>query len=421
MKDRPHIAQLLKTSVAVSGLLTLAAPAIAASILEEQLAFSPVTRGGLVPGTQIVTVTNLDNKGEGSLRHALEQPGPKIIVFEVGGVIKIDGDLQVETPNTTIAGETAPSPGIIIDGAGMRIRSQDIVVRHLAVRVQPSDSEEVNESRDGLSVGGNPERYGGAIRNVVFENVSVSWGIDENVGVWDENTGNVQFRSVIISEALRNGGHPEGAHSKGMLVGSDIDNVSIVDSLFAHNVDRHPRVSPRAQVDVERNVVYNPQQVGIEIFVDCETEQPPKRVARNVLLPGADTYDEVTLYAWSNPEGGGFPEFGDPECENGWASIDLQESSPEEDEAIVAGVLEHAGFRPYDRDDTDTRIVEEVTTTTGGIRDQPTPVNPMGDGSRAFEMPTDPLSTTADGRMAIEAALCEAHLELGGLPSADCQ
>ena len=27
------------------------------------------------------------------------------------------------------------------------------------------------------------------IRNVVVENVSVSWGIDENVSVWNDNTG----------------------------------------------------------------------------------------------------------------------------------------------------------------------------------------------------------------------------------------
>lgn len=419
-----HILHRFKTFIAACGIAAVpTASAFAQSISEEQSEFSPVSRGGLVPGTQIVTITNLESEGDGSLRHALEQPGPKIIVFDVGGVIKVEGDVQIETPYTTIAGETAPSPGITIDGAGMRIRSHDIVVRHIAVRVQPSEFAEVNESRDGLSIGGNPQRYGSAIRNIVIENVSVSWGIDENVGVWDEHTGNVQLRSVIISEALRNGGHPEGAHSKGMLVGSDIDHVSIEDSLFAHNVDRHPRVSPHAQVDVERNVIYNPQQIGIEVFVDCEVEQPPKRIARNVFLPGPNSGDnEIKLYNWSNPEGGGFAEFGDPECENGWEGIDFEpSSSAEEDEAIIASVLEHAGSRPYDRDDTDTRIINEVETGTGGIRDQPTTVNPTGDGSRAFEMPDAPLSTTEDGRLAIEVALCEAHLELGGLASSDCR
>lgn len=396
-------------------------PALAAPWIQaEQGEFAPVTPGGSVSGTQIVTVTNLEAEGAGSLAEALAVEGPKIIVFEVGGTIRISGDLTVGGAFTTVAGETAPSPGITLEGAGLRIRSHDIVVRHLAIRAHPSDIPEVNGVLDTLSIGGNPSRYGGPIRNVLIENVSVSWGVDENLSVWEENTGNIQLRSMIIAEALDDAGHPEGTHSKGMLVGSGIDNVSVVDSLFAHNVDRQPRISPNAQTSVERNVVYNPGQVGIEIFVACEGGEPARRIAKSVLIAGPDTYGEVKLYNFNNYEVD-IDGYGDPACKQGWASLDFEEATEDEARDVTASVLAHAGARPNDRNATDRRILDEVVARSGQVRDEPTNEITRGNGRRYFEMPADPLAEDDNGRMAIDLALCQAHLALGGLPSSTCQ
>lgn len=389
-------------------------------IAAEQRAFQPVTKGGVTAGAQIVVVTNLNSEGEGSLAAALQVPGPKIVTFDVGGVIEIDWNMSIETPFTTIAGETAPSPGITINGAGLRIRSHDVVVRHIAIRARPTSDPEFNESLDTLSIGGNPQRYGGPIRNVLIENVSVSWGVDENLSVWDEHTGNVQIRSTIIAEALNDAGHPEGTHSKGLLVGSGIDKVSVTDSLFAHNVDRQPRVSPDAQVNVERNVVYNPVQVGIEIFVDCDAVEPPRRIANSVLIPGPSTYDEVALYNFNNYDYD-IDEYGDPDCKRGWDSLDFVEADEATERAVTRSVMAHVGARPKDRNATDQRVLREVETRTGQIRDTPTRERTAGNGRSYFSMPADPFAVGADGRLAIEVALCEAHLALGGLPSRSCR
>lgn len=391
------------------------------SAFADMASFEPVTRGGLVPDTHIYKVTNLRSSGGGSLFAALRQPSPKIIVFEVAGVIELSKDLSVETPFTTIAGETAPDPGITLSGAGLHIRTHDVVVRHIAIRPKPSENKKVNESRDGLSIGGNPERYGAPIRNVVIENVSVSWGIDENVSVWNDNSGNVQLRSMLIAEGLVNGGHPEGPHSMGMLVGSDIDAVSITDSLFVSNNDRHPRVSPRAQVSAERNVVANPGKRAIQIFVDCKNGQAPMQFADNVLLPGPDTRVGIPLYDFRDDSNEDREiAYGDPACAKGWDGLALSLADDGRQQEIESSVLAHAGARPSARDAVDARLVSEVTSNAARFRDQPEVFALPAQGSRVFVMPDDPLAPDEAGRLAIETALCSAHLALGGLPSATC-
>src|SRR6267142_4389171 len=69
------------------------------------------TKGGR--GGQLIRVTSLEAQGAGSLAEALAGKGPRIIVFEVAGVIDLAGhNLRINEPFVTVAGQTAPSPGI---------------------------------------------------------------------------------------------------------------------------------------------------------------------------------------------------------------------------------------------------------------------------------------------------------------------
>src|SRR6185295_19618601 len=77
-------------------------------------ATTPGGRGG-----RILKVTTLAAKGPGSFLEALNVKGPRIIVFEVGGVIDLGSvtgprhnSVAIKEPFLTIAGQTAPSPGI---------------------------------------------------------------------------------------------------------------------------------------------------------------------------------------------------------------------------------------------------------------------------------------------------------------------
>ncbi|MCA9771203.1 MAG: hypothetical protein KC466_02265, partial [Myxococcales bacterium] len=70
---------------------------------------TPAGRGGVV-----IRVTTLAAEGPGSLREAAATPGPRAIVFEVGGAIALTEDIVVSRPYVTIAGQTAPSPGVTL-------------------------------------------------------------------------------------------------------------------------------------------------------------------------------------------------------------------------------------------------------------------------------------------------------------------
>src|SRR3712207_1499095 len=93
-------------------------------------ASTPGGRGGA-----IVRVTNLNASGPGSFRAAIQRKGPRIVVFEVGGVIDLGRTtLSIEEPFLTIAGQTAPSPGITIIRGGIDIKTHDVVVRHIRIQ-----------------------------------------------------------------------------------------------------------------------------------------------------------------------------------------------------------------------------------------------------------------------------------------------
>ena len=93
----------------------------------------------------ILKVTNLNASGEGSLKAALDYNAKRIIVFEVGGIIDLNMErLNIDNPNVTIAGHTAPPPGITLIKGGIFITTHNVIIKHIAVR--PGDANEPKQS-----------------------------------------------------------------------------------------------------------------------------------------------------------------------------------------------------------------------------------------------------------------------------------
>jgi len=129
-------------------------------------------------GGRLIRVTNLNPEGPGSLREALAARGPRLVVFEVGGVLDLNlKGLVVSEPYLTLAGQTAPSPGITLIRGGLSIRTHDVLIRHLRVRM--GDAGQKKKSGWEPEVG----LRGADAYNVVLDHCSLSWGIEDILSV----------------------------------------------------------------------------------------------------------------------------------------------------------------------------------------------------------------------------------------------
>lgn len=113
--------------------VVLAVPAFAQPAFPGAVGWAASTPGGR--GGRIIRVTTLAAEGPGSFKEAIEARGPRTVVFEVGGVIDLGRrELDIREGFITVAGQTAPSPGITFIRGGINIRANDVIIRHIRVR-----------------------------------------------------------------------------------------------------------------------------------------------------------------------------------------------------------------------------------------------------------------------------------------------
>ncbi|MCI0428978.1 MAG: hypothetical protein L0210_00340 [Rhodospirillales bacterium] len=212
------------------------------------------TPGGLVIGSRIIRVTSLADSGAGSLRAALDAVGPRVVVFDVAGYIELRSNLPIDHGQVTIAGQTAPGPGIVLRGASLKIHASDVVIQHLAVYVGSTADPKRADNRDGITIYGRPSRNN-RVENVVLRNVSVGWGVDENIGINGLVDG-VRIERSLIAEGLKYGGSPKGLHSYNLLVGNPVRTLLILGNVFAASNQRSPRVTQGNIVEFLNNFIY---------------------------------------------------------------------------------------------------------------------------------------------------------------------
>lgn len=192
-----------------------------------------VTGGRASDGTtKVYHVTTLEDNTSGniqnSLRWALKQSGPRTIVFDVSGIIELKADLTINA-NTTIAGQTAPAPGITLRYYTVRPNGNNIIMRY--IRIRRGEEKDVNEGADAT--------WARNFKGLILDHCSFSWSIDEVASYYDNRDFTMQWCSV--AEALNNAGHGKGAHGYGGIWGGK--QASFHHNLIAHVNNRAPRLN----------------------------------------------------------------------------------------------------------------------------------------------------------------------------------
>lgn len=204
--------------------------------------FGALATGGR--GGRVIKVTTLNANGPGSFGEAINLDEPRIIVFDVSGVI--EGSFEIPFGNVTIAGQTAPGGGITIAGrlSGAYERGVDnMIIRHL--RVRPIYDGTSGEQFDAIQFSRNAR--------LIFDHVSASFGVDETVDLYEAQDVTVQW-STIESSATE--GHPEGEHNYGLINGPDGHRISLHHNLFAHHKNRAPAIA-NGPAELRNNVMFN--------------------------------------------------------------------------------------------------------------------------------------------------------------------
>ena len=368
------------------------------------------TEGGA--GGKIAKVTNLNSGGEGSLRDAVNMEGARIIVFEVGGVIDLaQNGITIDEPYMTVAGQTAPSPGITLIRGGITVRTHDVILRHLMVR--PGDAGEPEKSgweTDAISTAG------GDAYNILIDHCSGTWATDENISASgprlkgpDSTSHQVTISNCLIAECLSHSTHAKGEHSKGTLIHDNCRKITVDRNLYAHNMRRNPYYKTAATGIIANNLIYNPGNQAIHSYwAESEWEGHPEpplariSVVGNVLLPGPDTQTKVFISAEhaelylednqiiSNGEDlsmreGSFNEVDEPPI---WSEdLEIFDSGK-----VYDYVLSNAGARPADRSPIDQRIINTVKNKNGNIIDSQEEVGGYPDPEpvhRELDIPED--------------------------------
>lgn len=197
-------------------------------------------------------VTNTTDSGTGSFRDAVSGSN-RLVVFDVGGTIALGSQCYVSGSYITVAGETAPSPGITFTGHTVYVRNgvHDIILRNFRHRGGWNGSGGSQQDADGITI-----TVG--CYNIVVQNVSIAGVYDENLDVWDT------CHDITVQDCILGVG-ADPTHNFSLLIGKQSHRVTVARNIMYGHEYRAPAagyddvgslIEPTITADVVNNLIW---------------------------------------------------------------------------------------------------------------------------------------------------------------------
>jgi hypothetical protein len=321
----------------------------------------------------------------------------------------LNSSLQFDHNKLTLAGQTAPGDGIVISGYGGIFSGDDLIVQHIRFRAGDEKAPNCPKGGDGYTEDSLTLRGS----RIMVDHVSASWGIDENLSGGNEFK-DMTVQYCIIAEGLWQTGlwhgecddryEPGGdkGHSMGGLFKPSIDDgdISIHHNLFAHNGNRNPAVGSYDddqvfRADIRNNVIYNCPTMG---YTSGKSEKVNVNYVGNYGIFGPSSksddlfkgYEDNNLKLYKDDnrldkdKDGNFDgiDYGSSmfggEFDTSSSPYTFKPVTTHDSQDVPEVVLHWSGARPWSRDKTDERVVEDVYDNTGSLIDSPDEVGGIG-------------------------------------------
>ena len=148
-------------------------------------AFTSGGRSGVV-----YHVRTLEDKNElGTLRYAVNQKGPRTIVFDVSGIIELKSPLVIQNNDLTIAGQTAPGDGICIKDFPVIVNADNIIIRFLRFRLGDNSNESALVIKNR--------------HDIIIDHCSMSWAAIDNATLYNNRKLTMQWCIFLLAMTFR--------------------------------------------------------------------------------------------------------------------------------------------------------------------------------------------------------------------------
>ena len=436
---------------------------------------------GVFKGTLLQCIEGIDTLNGDTIdgQTVLADSG-KIILFEVSGTISqsgVNGQPQPYSYSlgsyTTIAGQTSPSPGILLRNIVVSASAlNDILIQHIRGRMDGPPSVAFNIHKSFAFVN---------TSNVVIDHISAAWGADACLEFWynGQASGTPTLENVTVANSLMAEpiesvglvGEEESFSAKACMVGGYSStstaypkNIFLYGNVFMAANYRAPELQ-KSEVLVVNNYSYNnysyslrtvPYWPGAAIFslVGNVVKGGPmsRNNAKNFITqtgysPWPAPLSQHSMYAIDNT-----CDVGTQTSSSDWSYVDIHSANtnlyadgpdypnvkitgenPPTDSplwptgltamassAVKAYVIANAGAYPAFRDSLDLRFIDELTNNTGrsSIATGPPASEdwPVLDVNEiTLDIPANPHTDSGDGYTNLEKWLHGLAAEVEGI------